>query len=132
MNTSTGPPINERGPAANGAPPDTSDQADADTAKCSGTDRQRYTSTHELDWHAVAVFAAPLLARIGSWPVPGSLEWIALPDSDPCKLAAVIAVGRYWVFDAACRQDTKREASQAISGAADWGAIANEIRRRSA
>lgn len=84
----------------------------------------------EIDWYSVAAFAAPLLARFTSLPLPGTPTWCSLPDTDPRKVAALVSVARYWAFDAACRQDAMIQASEAISAAADWAAVARQIRAR--
>lgn len=73
---------------------------------------------------------ATLLARFTSLPLPGTPSWCALPDSDPAKMASLLAVARYWAFDAACRQEAKAEASEAIAGAAPWGRIGQELQQR--
>ncbi|WP_081283334.1 DUF2742 domain-containing protein [Mycobacterium asiaticum] len=92
--------------------------------------RHEPTASRELDWLTVAQFCDPLVARFDSLPLPGSPEWVALPDCDPAKVAAVLQVGRYWVFDHSCRQEALTEASQAISAAADWGDLSRQIRQR--
>ncbi len=92
--------------------------------------RQCDTSSREVDWHAVALFADPLLTRFSSLPLPGTPEWVALPDTDPRKLAALINVARFWALDATCSQEAIAEASKAITASADWSELSRQIPRR--
>lgn len=85
-----------------------------------------------VEWYSVHLYVLPMLDAAGSWPLAGALAWQQLDDSDPRKLAAVLDGGRR----DALRNDTTgaalAQASQAISAAADWPAIARSIRRRQA
>jgi hypothetical protein len=93
-------------------------------------DRHPQTGSREVDWFAVAEFAAPLLARFPSLPLPGTPAWCSLPDSDPAKLAALVNAARYWALHATARQESMAQASQAVSAGADWGVVGRQIQHR--
>ena len=97
------------------------------TDQADHTVRRQDTSSREVDWLAVALFVAPLIAQFDRLPTPGTPAWCQLSDHDPAKLAACLAYVRYWAYDAASRQDAKIQASQDISAAADWSAIGRRI-----
>ncbi|OQZ88137.1 hypothetical protein BST11_24335 [Mycobacterium alsense] len=85
-----------------------------------------------MDWFSVNVFVVPMLNQAGSWPLAGSPAWRQLPDEHPAKLAAVLDGGRHHALRVDTAQAALAEASQAISAAADWAAVARDIRRRNA
>ncbi|EJO88067.1 DUF2742 domain-containing protein [Mycobacterium colombiense] len=96
------------------------------------TSPHRQTGSREIDWCAVAVFAAPLIYRYKSLPLPGTPAWCSLPAADPRKMAALILAGQYWAFDSALRQERQREASDAISGCADWAGFSRTLQQHRA
>lgn len=51
-------------------------------------------------------------------------------DGDPRKLLALAIDGEHHVLRKETAQETRAEASRAISSTVDWPAIANEIVRR--
>lgn len=85
-----------------------------------------------VDWWAVHVFALPLITEVGCWPMAGTLTWRELPDDHPAKLAAIHDAARHHALRVECAQNALAEASQEISSAMDWPAVAREIRRRNA
>jgi hypothetical protein len=70
------------------------------------------------------------LESVGQWPMLGTPGWCELPDDDPAKLAALLDAARHWALRVDMAQQAAADASRAISGAADWSSIANEMRRR--
>lgn len=60
----------------------------------------------------------------------GTPAWCSLPDDHPAKIAAIYDAAQHWALRVETCQRAECEASQAISAAANWAAIANEIRRR--
>jgi Protein of unknown function (DUF2742) len=66
----------------------------------------------------------------GSAPMAGSDEWFALDDSDPMKLAAVLIAAEHHVLRCETAQEHMAEAARAISAAADWPQIAQQVRDR--
>ena len=101
----------------------------------------------QVSWWSVHQHCAPLLEQVGSWPPVGTPAWCALPDDDPRKTAALLDAAQQRALDLETRQLEARrtydewvaiqsrywaecEASQAISAAADWPAIAQHIRDR--
>ena len=85
-----------------------------------------------MAWWPVLTFTAH---RIGMQPetmpelrVPllGTPAWCALNDSDPAKLAAVLDGGQLFALGLDTAQEAAAEASQAVSAAVDWRAVAQE------
>lgn len=90
-----------------------------------GTARQ-WLDRHRPDPDAVAVWATELLHRAtsaGPIPVAGSAAWIALPDSDPRKAAAIVRTAL-----AALRESTPNAVAERV--ATDWAASQREFRQR--
>ncbi|WP_176358173.1 DUF2742 domain-containing protein [Mycobacterium persicum] len=81
-------------------------------------------------WLAVHDLVAPILGGIGYWPLLGSPEWCSLPDADARKWGAVIDGGQHHALRLELNQLALAEASRAVSAAADWGALASDIRNR--
>jgi hypothetical protein len=102
----------------------TSNLASADTQQSSPTESQQvsFWSVHE--------HVQPVLDEVGSWPMAGTPQWCALDETHPAKTAALLDAARHWALRVETCQEAECEASQAVSAAADWSAIANEIRRR--
>ena len=88
-------------------------------------------ASRTVDWWAVHTFVVPLLDEAGSWPL-ADLAWQQLRDDDPDKLAAVLDAGRHWALRVDTCQTAMAQASQDISTAAEWSAVARSIRRHHA
>ena len=58
----------------------------------------------------------------------GTPAWCALGDDDPAKLAALLDAAQHHALRVENCQQAKCEASREISAAADWPAIARELR----
>ncbi|OCB14200.1 hypothetical protein A5717_11625 [Mycolicibacterium porcinum] len=58
----------------------------------------------------------------------GTPQWCALADDDPRKLAALFDAAQHWALRVETSQEGQCQAAQAISAAADWSAIAQELR----
>jgi hypothetical protein len=86
-------------------------------------------TSRQVAWFEVYSFVAPLLARLDSWPAAGTPAWTALADDDPRKLAAVLESGVRWSLRVDTEQELLAAASSDVSAAADWGSIANRLRR---
>ncbi len=95
------------------------------------TDYRAITTAHSVAWWPVHEYVEQLLAQADSgWPVAGTPAWCALPDGDPRKVFALIAASEHHVLRMEAAQEARAEASKAISAAADWPAVAREIRHR--
>jgi hypothetical protein len=86
------------------------------------------TASAAVSWWAVHEHVTPFLETSGSWPMAGTPAWCSLPDEDPRKLAALLDAARHWVLRVETGQEAAAQASQAISAAADWSAVADRIR----
>ena len=73
---------------------------------------------------------APLLERVGDWPMVGSASWQQLDDDDPVKLASIYDAAQHWALRVETCQEARCEASREVSDAVDWSALATEIRQR--
>jgi hypothetical protein len=56
----------------------------------------------------------------------GTPEWCALDDNDPVKTAALFDAAQHFALRVETCQQAQCDASRAVSGAADWSAIAKE------
>jgi hypothetical protein len=88
------------------------------------------TDDHIVSWWSVHEFVAPLLDQVGGWPTVDTPAWCVLGDDDPVKLAALLDAAQHWALRVETCQQAKCAASREISAAADWAAIATEIRQR--
>lgn len=79
-----------------------------------------------VHWPAVHQWVLDRI-KAESWPMIGTLAWQELPDGHPAKTAAVLDAAQHWALYLEGRQAAMAEASQAISGAVDWVALANEL-----
>lgn len=86
-------------------------------------------SSQQVSWWDVHEYVAPLLGQIGLWPMAGTPAWVALPDDDPAKLAALYDAAQHHALRIETAQAELAQASRDISAAADWTAFANDIRQ---
>jgi hypothetical protein len=79
---------------------------------------------------ATYLFVAPMLTAVGDWPECGTPAWVALDAYDPAKLASLAYAGLRWALEEDTRQEMEREAARAVSTAAPWGHIGQELAER--
>jgi hypothetical protein len=79
-----------------------------------------------VSWWSVHEWVTRHLESVGTWPMAGTPEWVALPDDDPRKLAALLDAAQHWALRVETAQQAECEASRAVSAAADWSAIARD------
>lgn len=82
----------------------------------------------QVAWWEVHLVVQRLLDAVGEWPMAGTPEWCALPNDDPKKLAGIYDAAQHWALRVDTCQEATCQASQAISAAADWRAIARELK----
>jgi Protein of unknown function (DUF2742) len=82
-----------------------------------------------VSWWSVHEFVAPVLERVGSWPMAGTPEWCALADDDSRKLAAIFDAARHHALRVEMAQETRAQTSREVSSAADWRHLAVDIVR---
>ncbi len=87
-------------------------------------------SSQQVNWWEVRTYIAPLLRRVGSWPVAGSPAWCALDDDDEAKLAALLDAAQHHALRVETCQQAHCDASRAVGDAVDWSALAREINQR--
>ncbi|CQA07539.1 phiRv2 prophage protein [Mycobacteroides abscessus] len=85
-------------------------------------------TSKQVDWWAVHEFVQPRRQEVGCWPQAGTPAWQLLDPTDPAKLAAVLDAARHHALRMDTEQASRAQASQDISRAADWSAIASAIR----
>lgn len=93
--------------------------------------RRLIIESRTVDWWAVHQFVLPLLEEVGSWPMVGTLTWQRLPGDHPAKLAAIYDAAQHHALRLETAQTALAQASQDISAAEDWSAIARTIRHKS-
>lgn len=91
-------------------------------------------ASRTLCWESVHDYVEKLAAQLGvdlrdRLPFPGTLSWLALPDASPVKKAALLLAASQRVLHLEVEQENRADASKAVAAAADWPAIAGEIRR---
>lgn len=87
-------------------------------------------SSQQVSWSEVRAFVEPLLAAVGEWPMPGSPAWCALDEHDPVKWASLLDAAQHWALRLEHFQQAECEASQDVSAACSWAAIARRVRDR--
>lgn len=97
----------------------------ADGRQVLGSQQVSFTPVIEF-WQAVVT-----QANVGPLPWPGTPGWCSLADGDPRKVLALAEFGVHHAVRVEAAQTARAEASQAISGAADWPRISREVRGRS-
>lgn len=64
-------------------------------------------------------------------PAPGTPAWCALADEDPTRAGISLMLGGCReALEHERQQEARAEASQAVSTAADWPAVAREVQQR--
>lgn len=89
----------------------------------------------QIAWEPVRDFVYRLLSGCTTTIICGSPEWVALPDDDPQKVAALLIAGSRWCLDESIdeihwQRDALKRAATAVSEARDWAAVAKRIRDR--
>lgn len=80
--------------------------------------------SQQVCWTTVLEFVERLGINPTTVLLVGTPAWAQLPDDHPDKLAAVLAAGVHHALRLNLTQDAMAEASQAISAAVDWTAVA--------
>jgi hypothetical protein len=73
------------------------------------------TYSQQVDWWSVHCYVSPLLDRVGSWPMAGTVEWCNLEDDDPRKVAALFDAARHHILRVDTAQLAQIQAGEAIS-----------------
>jgi hypothetical protein len=92
--------------------------------------RHQRPGSQQVDWWAVHEHVVAVLGRVGTWPAAGTPAWCDLPGDDIRKTAALFDAAQHWALRVETCQAHLADASQAISAAADWHAVAAHLDRR--
>jgi hypothetical protein len=88
------------------------------------------TDSRQVSFLAVHEFVAPVLAQVNnSWPMLGTPAWCLLAHNDPRTWAAVFDGAQHYALRLELDQEAMVDASQTISTAEDWPAIAREFQQ---
>ncbi|MEN4399655.1 DUF2742 domain-containing protein [Mycolicibacterium conceptionense] len=91
--------------------------------------------SRQVSWFETFKFAERLATShdvgLNHLPLPGSPSWCGMADDDARKLLSMVLGGVREALTNDTHQTAMAEASQAISAAADWTALAQRIRNRS-
>lgn len=122
---SGGPPGPENGESRGGKTP-------ADATKQLDHQSSYGQSNRQVAWWEVHLWRDRMLEPLGvqDFPMAGTPAWCALPDDHPVKLAAAFDAAQHWALSVDTAQAAQAAASQAISAAADWTAVAQSNRDR--
>ena len=71
-------------------------------------------SARSVSWWPVHEYVAPVLARVGPYPMVGTPEWCALPDDDPRKIAAFFSAAEHRALRVELGQEVLAGASREI------------------
>lgn len=85
-------------------------------------------SARTVSWWSVHEFVVDRTVRV-DFPMAGTPAWCALSDDDPAKLAAVLDAGQHHVLRMEIAQEARAQAAKDVAAAADWPAIAREVRQ---
>ena len=86
--------------------------------------------SQQVSWWSVHEFVTARLRHIEYWPLIGTPAWCELSDDDPVQQAAILDAAQHWALRVETNQQAQAAAAKAIAGAADWPAVAREIRCR--
>jgi Protein of unknown function (DUF2742) len=87
-------------------------------------------TSQQVSWWEVHKFATDRLDQVAHWQMVGNPAWCELPDDDPVKWAAILDAAQHWALRVETCQQARCDAGRDIAAAADWSAIAHEIRDR--
>jgi hypothetical protein len=88
------------------------------------------TESQQVSWWEVHEFVTAVLDQVNGWPMLGTPPWCRLAHDDPRKWAALLDGAQHWALRVDSCQEARAEAGRAVSGCADWPAVAREIRSR--
>jgi len=83
--------------------------------------------SQSVSWWRVHEYVTECVGTLTDWPMAGTPAWCDLDDWDPRKLAAVLDAGQHHALRVETAQEARAQASKAISAAADWRGIAQEL-----
>lgn len=105
----------------------------------------RHDPPAPIDLAAVRAFHIRTIGLLSALPACGSPAWVALPDDDPRKLAALTRAGLCWITETARLPQTLADELAAadidararlkamsidVAGAMNWSTAAHHIARR--
>ena len=88
------------------------------------------TYSQQVNWLTVHEYVIPVLDRVKAWPMAGTPAWCLLDDREPAKMAALYDAAQHWALRVESCQAARCEAGKDIAAAADWAAVARDVRNR--
>jgi hypothetical protein len=121
------PPPKKLGPRAGNAKTEhTSDNLNRD----SESTNTWAAGARSVSWLSVHLWVQKYLDTAGHYPPAGTPAWCELADGDRRKWAALLDYAQHHALRVETAQEQHADASKAVAAAADWAAIAGEIRSR--
>jgi hypothetical protein len=87
-------------------------------------------TSSQVSWWATHEYVTPWLEQVNSWPLVGTPAWCALENCDPLKKASILDAAQHWALRLETCQAQRCEAGRDVAGAANWSAIARDVRNR--
>lgn len=86
-------------------------------------------ASQQVSWWSVHEFVTELVkqANVGPLPPAGTPAWCAMTAGDPRKLLSLAIAGEHHALRVETAQMGRAEASRAVSVAADWPAVSQEM-----
>ncbi|GBE64201.1 hypothetical protein MFM001_06630 [Mycobacterium sp. MFM001] len=86
-------------------------------------------ASQQVSWWAVHEWVQKYLETAEAYPMAGTPAWCLLPDDSREKWAALLDFAQHHALRVETAQQARAQASKAVAAAADWPAVAQEIRR---
>ncbi|MFN8102753.1 MAG: DUF2742 domain-containing protein [Mycobacterium sp.] len=77
--------------------------------------------SRQVAYLPVFELVAPLLGDPGV--IPGTPQWVGLPDDNPDKWRAILWAAVWWTVAEDARQAAMAEASRSVAASANWSQI---------
>jgi hypothetical protein len=86
----------------------------------------------QVSWWEVRELIMPVLKQVNDWPMLGTPAWCSLAHDDPRKWVALLDGAQHWALRIDSCQEARREASRAVSAAADWSDLSRQFFKHTA
>lgn len=86
-------------------------------------------ASQQVSWWSVHEFVQAVLNQVNDWPTAGTPAWCTLSHENPAKWAALLDAAQHHSLRLELNQEARADASKAVSSAADWSKVSQEIRQ---